>query len=44
LLNAVTDYVDHERGRSDDTRMTSAWFGAGEGLKLRAWDAVRIWP
>ncbi|WP_051241955.1 DUF932 domain-containing protein [Azohydromonas australica] len=41
LLNAVTDYVDHERGRSDDTRMTSAWFGAGEGLKLKAWDAVR---
>ncbi|NML17046.1 DUF932 domain-containing protein [Azohydromonas caseinilytica] len=41
LLNAVTDYVDHERGRSDDTRMTSAWFGAGEGLKLRAWEAVR---
>ena len=41
LLNAVTDYVDHERGRSDDTRMTSAWFGAGEGLKLRAWDGVR---
>jgi phage/plasmid-like protein (TIGR03299 family) len=42
LLNAVTDYVDHERGRSDDTRMTSAWFGAGEGLKLHAWDAVRV--
>jgi phage/plasmid-like protein (TIGR03299 family) len=41
LLNAVTDHVDHERGRSDDTRMTSAWFGAGEGLKLRAWEAVR---
>jgi hypothetical protein len=41
LLNAITEYVDHERGRSDDTRMTSAWFGAGEGLKLRAWDAVR---
>lgn len=41
LLNAVTDYVDHERGRTDDTRMTSAWFGAGEGLKLRAWDCVR---
>jgi phage/plasmid-like protein (TIGR03299 family) len=41
LLNAVTDYVDHERGRSDDTRMASAWFGAGEGLKLKAWDAVR---
>jgi phage/plasmid-like protein (TIGR03299 family) len=41
LLNACTEYVDHERGRSDDTRMSSAWFGAGEGLKLRAWDAVR---
>lgn len=41
LLNACTEYVDHERGRSDDTRMASAWFGAGEGLKLRAWDAVR---
>jgi hypothetical protein len=41
LINAVTDFVDHERGRSDDTRMTSAWFGAGEGLKLRAWEAVR---
>jgi hypothetical protein len=41
LLNACTEYVDHERGRSDDTRMSSAWFGAGEGLKLRAWDSVR---
>lgn len=41
LLNAVTDYVDHERGRSADTRMTSAWFGAGDGLKSSAWKAVR---
>jgi phage/plasmid-like protein (TIGR03299 family) len=41
LVNAVTDFVDHERGRSNDTRMTSAWFGAGEGLKLRAWSAAR---
>jgi phage/plasmid-like protein (TIGR03299 family) len=41
LLNACTEYVDHERGRSDDTRMTSAWFGTGDDLKLRAWDAVR---
>jgi phage/plasmid-like protein (TIGR03299 family) len=41
LLNSVTQLVDHERGNSDDTRMTSAWFGAGEGLKLKAWDAVR---
>lgn len=41
LLNACTEYVDHERGLTDDTRMTSAWFGVGEGLKNRAWGAVR---
>jgi phage/plasmid-like protein (TIGR03299 family) len=36
LLNAVTEYVDHERGRSDSSRMDSAWFGSGEGLKNKA--------
>jgi len=36
MLNAVTELVDHERGRGADTRMTSAWFGAGAGLKARA--------
>lgn len=35
LLNAVTEYVDHVRG-GDDTRLSSAWFGAGEGLKNNA--------
>ena len=30
LLNAVTQYVDHERrARSQDSRMDSAWFGQG---------------
>ena len=32
LLNAVTEYVDHERG-GDETRLSSAWFGSGEGMK-----------
>lgn len=35
-LNAVTEYVDHDRGRSDDSRMSSAWFGQGDNLKSRA--------
>lgn len=40
MLNAVTEWVDHERGKTDDTRMTSAWFGAGDGIKNRAYDML----
>ena len=37
LLNAVTQFVDHERrARSQDSRLDSAWFGAGASLKGRA--------
>lgn len=37
LLNAVTEYVDHERrARSSEYRMDSAWFGQGAILKQRA--------
>lgn len=37
LLNAVTEYVDHEkRARSDEHRMDSAWFGQGANVKQRA--------
>lgn len=35
-LNSVTEWVDHERGRSRDTGLTSAWFGTGNALKNRA--------
>lgn len=37
LLNAVTEYVDHERrARSLDHRMDTAWFGQGAVIKQRA--------
>ena len=37
LLNAVTEYVDHERrAKSSDYRLDSAWFGTGAGLKDQA--------
>lgn len=35
VLNAVTWYVDHERGRPE-TGLNSAWFGSGDALKKRA--------
>jgi phage/plasmid-like protein (TIGR03299 family) len=37
LVNAVTQYVDHERrARTSDNRLDSAWFGIGAGIKLKA--------
>lgn len=37
LLNAVTEYVDHERrARSIEYRMDTAWFGQGAVIKQRA--------
>jgi phage/plasmid-like protein (TIGR03299 family) len=36
MLNAVTELVDHERGRSANTRLESAWFGTGAALKNKA--------
>lgn len=38
LVNSVTQWVDHERGRSRDTGLDSAWFGQGNALKNRAVD------
>ena len=36
LLNAVSQYIDHERGHNVDTRMNNAWFGNGNRIKLQA--------
>lgn len=36
LLNAITQHVDWQRGRTDNSRMSSAWFGAGNALKDQA--------
>lgn len=36
LFNGVTYYVDHQMGRTDDNRLTSAWFGSGASKKQDA--------
>jgi len=42
LLNAVTYDVDHnKRARSDESRLRSAWLGAGEALKNRAFEKAQ---
>ena len=39
LLNAMTEFVDHERrSRSDENRLDSAWFGQGAAMKQKALD------
>lgn len=40
LLNACTQHVDHEMGRTDDTRIDSAWFGRGDEIKRKAFDLL----
>jgi len=36
LLNACTEHIDHEQGRTRDTGLSSAWFGKGADLKTDA--------
>lgn len=35
-VNGVTYFVDHERGRNQDSRLNGAWFGDGDRLKRSA--------
>ena len=34
--NAITEYLTHERGRTQDTRMDSVWFGDSHKVAQRA--------
>ena len=34
--NAVSYRIDHELGSTDDSRLTSAWYGSNKGLKTKA--------
>ena len=38
LINDVTYYIDHHASRSQDTRLTSAWYGQGAKKKQQAMD------
>ena len=40
-VNAVTQYVDHERGARRDSGLEAAWFGEGEALKNRAFSIAK---
>lgn len=43
LLNAVTEFVDHERrAQSSDHRLESAWFGQGAATKERALETALL--
>ena len=43
LLNAVTQYIDHERrARSVDNRLNSAWFGQGAQIKQKAFEQAML--
>jgi len=40
LLNACSQHVDYEKGRTIDTRTESAWFGQGDEMKRKALDIL----
>lgn len=40
LLNAITNYTDHQRSSKDDGRSESALFGSGDVLKSRALEVI----
>ena len=40
LFNTTTYMVDHVIGRSVDSRLSSAWYGAGSNLKVKAMETA----
>lgn len=39
-FNAVTDWLDHHRGRSADSSLWSSWFGESKKIRQRAMDTA----
>lgn len=39
-LNAVTQFVDYERGRTANSRLDGAWFGVGDTIKSKAFELL----
>lgn len=35
-MNGITEYLDYQRGRSEATRLESAWFGDSAQLRVKA--------
>lgn len=42
LLNAITNYTDHERSTRNDGRAESALFGSGDQLKTKALEVITL--
>lgn len=40
MLNAITEHVDHHAARNANNRLQSAWFGAGENMKAKAYESA----
>lgn len=41
LLQATTQFIDHEQGRLPDNRLEKAWFGAGAKFKNKAFSTIK---
>lgn len=39
-VNGVTYFCDHQRGRTQDSRLMNAWFGVGDKFKNKAMDVA----
>lgn len=40
LVNAVTEYIDHHKGRDQSRRLDNAWFGKGGDFKVQAYNSA----
>ena len=40
LYNAITEFVQHEKGKIEDNRLRDAWFGSGMAMNQRAFQSA----